>query len=182
MNNCQVDEILKNNGAKVKDSFFIDGIEFESESLSAHLQGCDKALLFASTLGSGVDMLIGRYSAVRMSYAVLLQGAAAALIELYCDMECALLEKEYQKAGYYLRPRFSPGYGDFSLKSQQVLIGYMSAYKYTGIAVSNGGQMTPMKSVTAVIGLSRTPGTSRGCCASGKCADCPNIDCMFRRA
>lgn len=31
MNNCQVDEILKNNGAKVKDSFFIDGIEFEIE-------------------------------------------------------------------------------------------------------------------------------------------------------
>ena len=31
MNNCRVDEILKNNGAKVKDSFFIDGVEFEIE-------------------------------------------------------------------------------------------------------------------------------------------------------
>lgn len=31
INNCRVDEVLKNNGAKVKDSFFIDGVEFEIE-------------------------------------------------------------------------------------------------------------------------------------------------------
>ena len=31
MNNCRIDEILKNNGAKEKDSFFIDGVEFEIE-------------------------------------------------------------------------------------------------------------------------------------------------------
>ena len=31
MNNCRIDEILKNNGAKAKDSFFIDDIEFEIE-------------------------------------------------------------------------------------------------------------------------------------------------------
>lgn len=31
INNCRIDEILKNNGAKAKDSFFIDDIEFEIE-------------------------------------------------------------------------------------------------------------------------------------------------------
>ena len=31
MNNCRIDEILKNNGAKEKDSFFIDSVEFEIE-------------------------------------------------------------------------------------------------------------------------------------------------------
>ncbi len=160
----------------------VDGIPFTSQSLASHLRDCDRVLLFAATLGSGVDMLIGRYSAVRMSYAVMLQGAAAALIELYCDNECAVLEKKYGKSGYYLRPRFSPGYGDFPLESQHVLTDYLSAYKYTGITVSGSGQMTPMKSVTAVIGLSRTPGSRRGSCASGKCADCPNTGCQFRRA
>ncbi len=159
----------------------IDDIAFVSRSLSEHLAGCDKALLFAATLGSGVDMLISRYSAVRMSYAVMLQGAAAALIELYCDMECAKLESKYGNEGQYLRPRFSPGYGDFPLEYQHALTERLSAYKYTGIAVSSGGQMTPMKSVTAVIGISSTRRSSRGSCASGKCADCPNVGCMFRR-
>ena len=31
MNNCRIDEILKNNGAKEKDYFFIDSVEFEIE-------------------------------------------------------------------------------------------------------------------------------------------------------
>ena len=160
----------------------IDGLGFASQSLAEHLAGCDRALLFAATLGSGVDMLIGRFSAVRMSYAVLLQGAAAALIELYCDSECAVLESSYAKEGYCLLPRFSPGYGDFPLTCQNALTEHLAAYKYTGIAVSAGGQMTPMKSVTAVIGISRTRRSTRGNCASGKCAECPNVNCLFRRA
>ncbi|MBQ9901593.1 MAG: Vitamin B12 dependent methionine synthase activation subunit [Clostridia bacterium] len=159
----------------------IDGLEIVSRSLAEHLAGCERALLFAATLGSGVDMLIGRYSAVRMSYAVLLQGAAAALIELYCDIECAALESRYLAEGCFLLPRFSPGYGDFPLECQQTLTGHLNAYKYAGIAVSDGGQMTPMKSVSAVIGLSREGKSRRGSCASGKCADCPNTGCLFRR-
>lgn len=159
----------------------IDGTAFVSRSLAAHLKGCEKVLLFAATLGSGVDLLIGRYSAVRMSYAVLLQGAAAALIELYCDRECERLERDYEKSGYYLRPRFSPGYGDLSLDCQQKLSDCLSAYKYAGIAVSSGGQMTPMKSVTAFIGLSRVRKSAGGSCASGKCRQCPRLDCLFRR-
>ena len=97
----------------------IDGMEIRSDSLAEHLAGCDRALLFAATLGSGVDLLISRYSTVKMSYAVLLQGAAAALIELYCDSECALLEEKYAEEGCCLLPRFSPGYGDFPLHCGQ---------------------------------------------------------------
>ena len=127
-------------------------------------------------------MLINRCSAVSMSRAVFFQGAAAALIELYCDGECERLEKQYEKEGLFLRPRFSPGYGDFPLESQRILTDYLHAYKYAGIAVSGGGQMIPMKSVTAVIGLSHGRSGVKGSCASGKCADCPNISCVFRRA
>ena len=159
----------------------IDGIEVKSSSLAEHLADCERALLFAATLGSGVDMLIGRYSAVKMSYAVILQGAAAALTELFCDDECAALERKYENEGCFLLPRFSPGYGDFSLEYQRALTEHLNAYKYTGIAVSVGGQMTPMKSVSAVIGVSRTRRSSRGSCASGKCAGCPNVGCQFRR-
>ena len=160
----------------------LDSLTFRSVSLAEHLKGCDRAVLFAATLGSGVDTLIRRCSAVSMSRAVILQGAAAALTELYCDAECESLEGAYAQAGYYLRPRFSPGYGDFPLECQQTVIELLGAHKYAGIAVSSGGQMTPMKSVTAVIGLSRERGSAEGSCASGKCAGCPNTSCPFRRA
>lgn len=161
----------------------IGGMKISSKSLAAHLKGCDKVLLFAATLGSGVDMLIRRYSEVKMSYAVALQAAAAALIEFYCDEANAELEREYaEEGGYYLRPRFSPGYGDFSIYHQPEIVAMLDAYKRIGLTISGGVQMTPMKSVTAVIGLTRQKQSGRtGSCASGKCAGCPNVNCIFRR-
>ena len=160
----------------------IDGMVWKSKSLAAHLRGCDRVLLFAATLGSGVDRLIARSSAVRMSRAVMMQAAAAALIEAYCDGVCAAQEEEYRRAGYYCKPRFSPGYGDFPLSCQIDLMTHLNAYKYTGISVSSGGQMVPMKSVSAVIGLTRDrQGGATGSCAGGKCADCPHVGCEFRR-
>lgn len=160
----------------------IDGMKVSSKSLAVHLKGCDKALLFAATLGSGVDTLIRRHSEIRMSYAVALQAAAAALIELYCDDISSGLEENYALQGYYLRPRFSPGYGDFSIYHQPELISRMNTYKLIGLTVSSGNLMTPMKSVTAVIGLTRHKQSGRtGSCAGGKCAGCPNVSCEFRR-
>ena len=160
----------------------IDGISIVSRDLAAHLQGCEKVLLFAATLGSSVDLLIARYSAVRMSYAVLLQAAAAAMTEQYCDNVCQTLEASYQKEGCWLKPRYSPGYGDFSLESQTILLDRLNAYKYAGITVSGGGQMTPMKSVSAVIGITRQRQRGQnGSCASGKCANCSHTTCAFRR-
>lgn len=162
----------------------IDGMKVMSKSLADHLKGCDKALLFAATLGSGADTLIRRYSEVKISYAVMLQAAAAELIELYCNQESEKLESEYAAGtdGYFLRPRFSPGYGDFSIYHQSELISRLNAYKYMGLTVSNGNLMTPIKSVTAVIGLTKQKQSGKtGSCASGKCAKCPNVNCEFRR-
>lgn len=159
----------------------IDDMYVKSLSLSKHLADCDKVLLFAATLGSGVDMLIRRYSEVKMSYAVELQGAAAALIELYCDKINSELEEKYAAEGYYLKPRYSPGYGDFSIEHQPQVIAMLNAYKRIGLTVSGGVIMTPMKSVTAVIGLTKTRQSGRtGSCAGGKCAGCPNVNCEFR--
>ncbi len=160
----------------------IDGMKVNSKSLAAHLKNCDEVILFAATLGSGVDMLIRRYSEVKMSYAVMLQGAAAELIEMYCDNANSELEDECAAEGRYLRPRFSPGYGDFSIYHQPEMITRLDAYKRIGLTISGGVQMTPMKSVTAVIGLTSQKQSGRtGSCASGKCAGCPNVNCMFRR-
>ncbi len=166
----------------IEDKCRIGDMRVSSNSLSNHLRGCDKVLLFAATLGSGADMLIRRYSEVKMSYAVMLQAAAAALIELYCDDVNNHLEEQYAEQSYYLRPRFSPGYGDFSIYHQPEIISMTDAYKRIGLTISNGVQMIPMKSVTAVIGLTKQKQSGRtGSCASGKCTGCPNFNCEFRR-
>ena len=57
----------------------------KSGQLQKNLEGCEEAVLFAATLGTGVDFLLRRCSHVSMSRAVVLQAASSALLEAYCN-------------------------------------------------------------------------------------------------
>lgn len=148
-----------------------------SKALKKNLKDCQSMLLFGATLGTGVDLLLHRYNRLQMSKAVVLQAAAAAMLEDYCDQMNEELEKKYEEKGLYLRPRFSPGYGDFSLECQPALLGCLEAGKRIGITLTDSLLMAPSKSVTAVIGISRIPGT----CGMRSCQDCEKRDCAYRR-
>ena len=86
----------------------------KSRALSRNLKDCQEVILFAATLGAGVDLLLRRYSRLSMSRAVVLQACAAARIESYCNEINDKLKAEAAEEGLYLRPRFSPGYGDLA--------------------------------------------------------------------
>ena len=158
---------------------WIDGgcFRVRSENLSRNLADCHKMIVFAATLGTGADHLIHKYSRLEMSRAVVMQAAAAAMIEEYCDQVCSALKEEYEARGEYLRPRFSPGYGDFPLECQPALLGTLEAGKRIGIKLTDSLLMMPSKSVTAVMGISKKPHRCdvRGCEACGK------TDCAYRR-
>lgn len=149
----------------------------KSRDLYKSLDGCEKVILFAATLGMGPDRLIRRYSFTEMSRAVTMQAVSAAMIEAFCNEENARLRKECAEEGYFLRPRFSPGYGDFSLNCQTGLLGVLEAEKTVGITLTDSLLMMPSKSVTAVIGAGRTQCVSE---AEG-CEVCGSKNCPYRR-
>ncbi|MCL2695259.1 MAG: Vitamin B12 dependent methionine synthase activation subunit [Clostridiales bacterium] len=120
----------------------------ESKDLSAHLEGCDRAILFCATVGGEPDRLLLRYGRQQTGRAVLLDAIGSAAVEAWCDKIVSNLAK-----GRILRPRFSPGYGDFALSCQGDLLALLSAAQTTGISVTAAGMMTPQKSVTAVVGI-----------------------------
>ena len=64
------------------------------------------------------------------------------------------IEKEAAKDGLFVRPRYSPGYGDLSLDVQSSFLKALNAQKTIGLFLSEGGVMQPEKSVTALMGLS----------------------------
>lgn len=134
-------------------------------------------LVFAATLGTGADHLIGKYNRLQISKAVIMQAAATAMIEEYCDQVCVGLKEDYEADGWYLRPRFSPGYGDFPLDCQSKLLDCLEAGKRIGIKLTDSLLMMPSKSVTAVIGASRKP---YRCDVKG-CEACGKKDCAYRR-
>lgn len=152
-------------------------LKTKSRNLERNLKDCERILLFAATLGSGVDVLLQRYSRLQMSKAVVMQAAAAAMLETYCDGQNEQLKQEYLQKGWYLRPRFSPGYGDFSLENQKPLAAALELNKRIGITLTDSLLMAPSKSVTAVIGVSRIP---RNCSVQG-CEACGKKDCLYRR-
>lgn len=148
-----------------------------SKNLLKNLGGCSQVLLIAVTLGVGVDRLIVKYERVKMSKAVVMQAAAAAMIEAYCNELCLGWRREYEEKGLYLRPRYSPGYGDFPLSCQRMILDGLEAGKRIGITLTDGGLMVPTKSVTAVIGVSAI---KKFCHVEG-CEACENLGCAFRR-
>ena len=153
------------------------GLEMKSRSLERNLTGCGEVIFFAATLGNGPDMLMNRYSKLSISNAAVLQAVAAAAIEGYCN-ECQRnIEEKLAAENIYVRPRFSPGYGDLPLTLQPDFLRVLNAQKTVGIYLSEGGIMLPEKSVTALMGLSRE--NSR--CHIEGCEACGKTDCAYRR-
>lgn len=155
----------------------IEENQIESKALQKNLKGCDEVVLFAATLGSGVDTLIRRYSITEMSKAVILQACAAAWLEEYCDECQEIIAEKVKKDGFYLRPRFSPGYGDLSMEFQRPFTKLLNTAKEIGLTITDSMMMSPTKSVTALIGMSRQ---YEPCHRMG-CEACEKLDCEYRR-
>ena len=155
------------------DEIKAEGVVFKSKNLAKNLKGCKKAVLMATTLGQGADMVIRRFSKTDMPMAVISDALATAMIEEYCDSICEGLGKE----GYNLRPRFSPGYGDFDISHQKDFMDILQCPKKIGLSVTDGLMLVPTKSVTAIIGISEG---EEKCIAEG-CEVCEKTDCPYRR-
>jgi len=164
---------------KIKDAphVCVGNLDIESKHLYKNLTGCEKIALLGTTLGIGVDQLIQKMSVKNMAYAVVLQACAATMLEEYCDEIHLELEQQMQKESYYLRPRFSPGYGDFDIKYQKDVTSLIDCAKNIGLTLTDSYMMVPTKSVTAVIGIS----SHKILCHRHGCESCEKTDCLYRR-
>lgn len=152
-------------------------MRISSRSLFKNLSGCKSAVVFALTVGSGADRLISSFSLSKPSYALAASAVATAAIEEYADVFCSELKSYFGQKNLYLRPRFSPGYGDFSIDFQNRFIETTEASKHLGICLTKAMMMTPSKSVTGIIGIAEE---NSGCPVEG-CEICNNINCIYRR-
>ncbi len=155
----------------------VSGLCIHSRSLLRHLEGCKEGILFAASLGAGVDRLMQAYLKTDMPFAVVLQACAAALLESHCDAVQERLAQELLLNGLYLRPRFSPGYGDFDLRHQPDLLRVLDAPKRIGLCCTEGDMLAPTKSITALIGISAQPER----CHIHRCNACDKADCAFKK-
>lgn len=130
-------------------------IPLEGNDISAHLEGCYGVVLMCATAGAGVDRLNRILQIEDMAKAVIADAFSGAAVEEICNM--AEEEIKAALAGKYLTWRYSPGYGDFPLTVQNKLLEALDAPRRIGLCVSESLMLTPIKSVTAVMGVSDSP-------------------------
>lgn len=143
-------------------------IALGGNAIKKHLKGCRELAVMGVTIGAGVDRLI-RQSQIRdMAEAVLLDCGASVLTEQICDSFEARIRKETQG---YLTGRYSPGYGDLPIETQDVLVRILDGPRKIGLTVNQNHIMIPKKSVTAILGIADHP-------VSGYLATCE--ECTLR--
>ncbi len=124
-----------------------------SRDLCRNLGGCREAYLLGVTLGLGVDRLLTRLRLTERGSAAyfITDGLASAMAEAVA--EAVFCDLSHSAAAESLKPRFSPGYGDVPLWVQKPLLARLHADKTLGIGLNDAYLMTPMKSITAFVGI-----------------------------
>ena len=120
----------------------------QSANLYNVLKGCKTAIILAVTTGIDVDRLLSKYSVTSASKHFIGDAVGSAAAESFCDYVDDLLRKNPNKPH-----RFSPGYGDLKLEIQPELLNMLNASKNLGIAINKAFLMTPVKTITAIMGV-----------------------------
>lgn len=141
----------------------------QGADIRRHLTECPQAILLAVTLGPMVDSQIRRAAVGDVAAGAAADALASALAEQSADQAEALLRQTITAEGRYLTCRYSPGYGDWPVTVQPQAAELLDAGRQIGLYVTDTALMTPRKSVTALLGVSRRPVTGHlaGC---GHCA------------
>ena len=142
---------------------------YGSKNLAHVMRDCTEAVMFAATIGVGIDRLIAKYNRISPSKALIMQALGAERVEALCDLFNAEIAAEAgdvapvagtaDSAGddasgtMSLRPRFSPGYGDLPLAVQREFMTLLDCAHLIGINLNESLLMSPSKSVTAIIGI-----------------------------
>ncbi len=141
--------------AVVNNMITLGSAEMHSADLAKQLLGCERALVFAATVGLEYDRLIASYGRLDAAKALMFQAIGTERVESLCNAFCRKLREEKLKNDEVITPRFSPGYGDLSLEAQRLVFDLLDCGKTIGVYLNNSLLMTPSKSVTAIIGIKK---------------------------
>ena len=131
----------------------LEGAEIHSRNIARLTEKSDECILLAATLGHEVDRQIALAQRKNMLEGVALDACASVRVDAYIDGYVLNEIVPSLRDGESLTHRFSPGYGDLSMSVTEEIIAVLDATRRIGVSVTRSLMMTPMKSVTAIIGI-----------------------------
>ena len=153
-------------------------VELIGKDIARHLKDSTQCIVLATTLGWEIEQKINYYKRFDLTKSVVLDVCASVAIESYTDeieLEIRALALEQN---YGITYRYSPGYGDFPITSQRMIVRSLEADKRIGLTVTEDSILLPRKSITAIIGLQDRAIIS----VHPGCNDCSSRDfCRFAK-
>ena len=168
------------NISKDRDNLYIGNGRFKliGNDIRRHLEGTDRCILMAVTLGHEVDTRIRYYEKVSMTKALILDACATMEIEKICNRICSEIEASLMEDNKRLTSRYSPGYGDLPLDIQKEFLALLGGEKSIGLTASSTSILIPRKSVTAIVGIVDIENKVQ----EKTCLDCNKYStCMFNK-
>jgi hypothetical protein len=131
-----------------------DGSVFESRRLFKFVGACEEILLMAATAGPEIMREIQADTAGRnVTRGVVLDAAAGEITDAALDWIMGYMNQSLRREGRrLLTARYSAGYGDLPLESQQTMHRLLGLEKI-GVAITESCILVPEKSVTAITGI-----------------------------
>lgn len=123
---------------------------FKSKSLAKNLDGCADCFIFLITLGFECDRLLNKLSYLSPAEHFICDALSSSMAEAVCDMA-----ENKIKGNLLCKPRFSPGYGDLPLEIQPKFLEMLNAQKLAGITINNTYLMSPAKTITCIMGITK---------------------------
>ena len=171
------------------DALLIDGMEFESAQLQAHLirHGAEAAMLVAVSAGPECEEHARKlWNEGRPDEYFFLEVFGSAVVE---ELVATTNGRVCSMAGcddLIAVPHYSPGYSGWDVADQNKLFGLIErgmSKPFAGpIEVLSSGMLRPMKSMLAVFGLAARRGARDVTALHTPCESCSFSPCQYRRA
>jgi hypothetical protein len=148
------------------------------KDIKEHLKNSKQCVLMAVTLGNEIEKRTRLYERTNLTKALILDACATTAVEEVCDKVEGNVKEKASQDGMDITFRYSPGYGDLPLDTQNNFLRALDAQKKIGLMVSESNLLFPRKSVTAIIGIINSGIKKK----KKSCKECNNYNnCSFRR-
>lgn len=163
-------------------SIQVNGMNFKSKKLSHLMKRAPSALLFVATAGDSVSWLSQNAMKNNDYFSGMVYDAIGSLAAEKCAQSVQDMADNYAKrACARASMRFSPGYGDWSLREQKKIFQLLKPEKI-GVRLTECFMMVPEKSVSAIIGIGNVKRINCGfICSQCKALNCPYRDSIKQR-
>ena len=137
-----------------KVTFKENPIVIENDKVAKMLRNASKGVFFMVTIGFMLEREMQKMiSKGDMTEGMALDAIGSETTDAVADyLHHELLTQLAESNGFKITPRFSPGYGEWSLGIQKDILALCNG-KAIGISLSDSCLMHPRKSVSAVLGL-----------------------------